>query len=410
MNKIRTMTMRVLLYFACLLFWCGAVDAHQGHEHQAAKASLAVSVAMDAQQQLWRVSVASGFVQVSHSQDLGKTFSNPVQVNQTPMKVAASGESRPKIAVAENGNLYLTWKAKADKRGAGNIWFARSTDAGQHFDQPFIVHQGQPEVARRESTLQLSQDGKITVAWLDTRDAEAAKAAGEPYRGTAIYYAVSTDEGQSFAPAHKLTDSSCECCRMATTTKPDGTVVLMWRHIFEEMQRDHMMAEIPKAGAQLDAHRASFGRWKIDGCPHHGPALARGGEGKHWWGYHYAYFDGKDKKPGLYYSRMDGEAWARVPAKRFGDFSKHASHPALWAMQQGEQEIVWRVWREMDGEEKQILGQHSEDGGRSWSAPLSLMTTKAKLDYPQLVGTASSVFLVCNTSDNGLLVKTLNRH
>lgn len=396
------------LYFACLLLWCCTAVAHQGHsKDQESKASLAISVAMDAKQQLWRASVNAGFVQVSFSQDLGKTFSPPVNVNQTPMKIAANGESRPKIAIASNGNLYLTWKAKAGKNGAGNIWFARSTDGGTKFDKPFRVHQDHSEVARRESTLQLSNDGKITVAWLDTRDAKAAKALGKPYRGTAIYYAVSQDQGQSFAPEQKLTDSSCECCRMASTTKPDGTVVLMWRHVFEGMQRDHMMAEIPKAGATADLHRASFGRWQIEGCPHHGGALARGGEGEQWWGYHYAYFDGKDKKPGLYYSRMDGEAWARVPAKQFGDFAKQAGHPVLWAKEVNGKELVWRVWQEIEAGQVEVLGQFSEDGGRSWGKEQILASLNAKIDYPQLIGLDSSAYLIINTMQSGLIVKPL---
>lgn len=392
------------LLFVCL-FWCCAVVAHQGHAHH--EASLAISVAMDAQQRLWRASVQSGFVQVSSSQDLGKTFGPAVNVNQTPMKVAASGEARPKIAIADGGNLYLSWKAKVGKNGEANILFARSTDGGKHFDKPLIAHQGHSEVARRESTLQVSQDGKITVAWLDTRDDKNAKASGQTSLGTAIYYAVSNDQGQSFAPEQKLTDSSCECCRIATTTKPDGTVVLLWRHVFEGMQRDHMMAEIPKPGAKPDLHRASFGRWKIDGCPHHGAALAQGGAGEYWWGYHYAYFDGKDKKPGLYYSRMDGEAWARVPAKRFGDFAKQAGHPALWSAQDGDKEMVWRVWREIDGKQKRILGQYSADGGRSWQDVKEIAAANGKVDYPQLVGHQHAVYLIWNTKKAGLIVKPL---
>ena len=59
-------------------------------------------------------------------------------------------------------------------------------------------------------------------------------------------------------------------------------------------------------------------------------------------GYHMAYFDGKDKKPGLYYSRMDGEAWVTSPAKQFGDNAKQARHPALLSM--GKK--VWLVWLE----------------------------------------------------------------
>jgi len=75
-----------------------------------------------------------------------------------------------------------------------------------------------------------------------------------------------------------------------------------------------MIAEIPAKANQIPVmKRATFGHWKIDGCPHQGAAIATGGEGKDWWGYHMAYFDGNDAKPGLYYSRMDGVAWASSP-------------------------------------------------------------------------------------------------
>ncbi len=391
--------------FCAMLLLAGMAEAHE--KHTKPYVPLAVSVAMDAKQQLWLAKVEEGHVLVSKSQDMGQSFSTPVNVNPIAMLVAASGESRPKLAIATNGNIYLTWKAKANNKGAGNIWFARSIDGGKQFEKPFIVHQETVAAARRESTLQLSDDGKITVAWLDASDAEQAKLAGEPYRGTAIYYAVSNDEGKSFEPAKKLTDSSCECCRIASSTKPDGTVVLLWRHVFEGMQRDHMMAEIPKAGATPDLHRASFGRWKIEGCPHHGGTLVRGGKGEQWWGYHLAYFDGKDKKPGLYYTRMDGKAWASVPAKQFGDFNKQAGHPVLWSSQKSQQENIWRVWREMDGEKVLIMGQYSIDGGRVWEQVNVLASAIGKADYPQLVGDNNAVFLVWNTQASGLLVKPL---
>ncbi len=376
-----------------------SVSAHEAHTKNTAT-KLAVSLAVDSTGVLWRVSVADGFVFVDQSADKGKTFSGKVKVNQKPQKVAARGEARPKIAIGPNGNIYLTWTQGLEKRFTGYIWFSRSEDGGKSFEEPKVVHQDRAEITHRFDAINVAPDGKITVTWIDKRDLEAAKKAKQPYTGAAIYYAVSTDHGATFQKEQKLADSSCECCRIALTTKPDGTAVAFWRHVFEGSQRDHMMAEIPKASEKPKLTRATFGRWKIDGCPHHGGALARGGEGADWWGYHMAYFDGKDKKPGLYYSRMDGEAWVAFPAKQFGDNSKQARHPALMSVGPH----VWLAWLETSADNtKKVMGMTSDDGGQSWSETKNLLSIKGKVDYPQLLPFKDNVYLAVNTVD-GLVV------
>jgi hypothetical protein len=387
------------LLFMMLLVFSIHVLAHEEHT-MGSKSTLAVSVAFDAEGTLWRASVHDGFVLVDKSMDKGKTFSKQVKVNDKPQKVAAKGEARPKIALGPQGNIYLTWTQGLAKQFTGYIWFSRSIDGGLSFEPPKVVHQDRAEITHRFDALNVSDDGKITVIWVDKRDLEFAKEAGKSYTGAAIYYAISTDDGASFDKEKKLADHSCECCRIAVTTKPDGTVVAMWRHVFAGSERDHMMTEIPKPGEQANLKRATFGHWKIDGCPHHGGALARGGEGADWWGYHMAYFDGNDKKPGLYYSRMDGVAWVGFPPKKFGDNTKQAGHPALLSI--GDK--VWLAWLEIDAKNvKQVMGMSSNDDGKTWSDARSLITIEGKADYPQLLSFKEEVYLLVNT-DKGLKV------
>jgi len=387
--------MKNLIVMLSLVITCLTmpVVAHEAHTTNS-QTKLAISLAFDQQGQLWRASVHDGFIVVDKSADKGKTFSNKVKVNRTSQKVAARGEARPKIAIGPKGNVYVTWTQGLKKRFTGYVWFARSVDGGKSFEKPKIVHQDRAEITHRFDALRVAPDGKITVTWIDKRDLVAAKQAGKPYTGAAIYYAVSTDQGATFQPEQKLADSSCECCRIATTTKPDGTVVAFWRHVFEGSQRDHMIAEIPKAGQKPKLTRATFGRWKLDGCPHHGGALASGGEGTNWWGYHMAYFDGQDKKPGLYYTRMDGEAWVGFPAKRFGDNGKQARHPALLSI--GHQ--VWLVWLDTTVDNaKELMGMASEDGGKSWSDTRVLLNQSGKVDYPVLLEHQGHAYLFLNT-------------
>ncbi len=395
MTKIFVIFCMMLATFSCV--------AHEEHTMQ--KSTLAISAALDTQGNLWRASVKDDFVLVDKSSDLGKTFSAPVKINSVAMKIGADGEARPKIAIGPEGNIDATWTEALKKPFAGYIWFARSVDGGKSFEKSYIVHQDRTEITHRFDALNVAPNGNITVSWVDKRDLIAAKAAGKKYEGAAIYYAVSTDKGASFKTEQKLADSSCECCRIVTANKPDGTVVAMWRHVFEGSERDHNIAEIPKAGEKPELHRATFGHWKIDGCPHHGAALASGGEGKDWWGYHMVYFDGQDAKPGLYYSRMDGVAWASSPPKKIGDNSKQAGHPAI--LSNGEN--VWLVWREINDGQASILGIISDDGGRSWSDPKTLANTSAKADYPILISNKTAAYLVWNTQQDGLQVIALTK-
>jgi hypothetical protein len=403
MKKILCLVLSALVGFTL------SAQAHEEHtQHQSS--NLAVSVAFDANGNLWRARAKDDFVLVDMSRDLGKSFAKPMAINTIAQKVAADGEARPKIVIGPEGNIYLTWTEALKTPFSGYIWFVRSINSGKSFDKPYIVHQDRSEITHRFDALNVSPNGNVTVTWVDKRDLIAAKIANKPYDGAAIYYAVSSNKGASFSLEQKLADSSCECCRIVTTNKPDGSVVAMWRHVFAGSERDHMLAEIPqltKSGQPISPpmlKRATFGHWQIDGCPHHGAAIASGGDGKDWWGYHMAYFDGNDKKPGLYYSRMDGVAWASSPPKKFGNNKNQAGHPALLAM--GDQ--VWLVWREIELKNnmahQSIVGMFSDDGGRSWQDAKVLATSMGKTDYPQLVGFQGKTYLAWNTVDEGFLL------
>jgi len=367
------------------------VFAHEDHT-KPQKSTLAISVTLDSQGKLWRASVKNGFVLVDASDDTGRTFSEPVKVNLNEQKIGADGEARPKIAIGPEGNIYLTWTEALKVPFSGYVWFSRSVNGGKSFEKPYIVHQDRAEITHRFDALNVALDGKITVAWVDKRDLIAAKKAGQPYDGAAIYYAVSTDSGKSFAPEQKLADSSCECCRIALTNKPDGTVVAMWRHVFAGSERDHAIAEIiPNAKPSIV--RASFGHWKIDGCPHHGSALAVG-EG---FGYHMAYFDGAGDKPSLMVSRMDGTAWVSSPPKKFGNMKNNPGHPSL--LSNGDN--VWLAWRETHEATNNFWGMQSTDGGKTWHEAKIIFSSKGKADYPILLTDKGKIYLVVNTAMNG---------
>jgi Neuraminidase (sialidase) len=166
-----------------------------------------------------------------------------------------------------------------------------------------------------------------------------------------------------------------------------------------------MLAEIPQKPDQTSiVKRATFGHWKIDGCPHHGAAIASG-SGQGWQGYHMAYFDGNDKAPGLYYSRMDGATWIASSPQKFGDNAKQAGHPAL--LSKGES--LWLAWRETKAGKTSILYMFSDDGGKSWSSAKTLKSTDQKTDYPILIQHKNQPYLVWNTQQERLQITPLQK-
>ena len=366
--------------------------AHEGHDHGM---PVYVSVALDSKQQLWRVSSNNGFVYVDKADPakLPLVFNSQKKLNAESYKVAVNGEGKPKIVVAKNGNIYVTWTQVLPTNYSGYIWFSRSVDGGQAFSEPKIVHQDRSIITHAFDVLTVSSSGRIYVAWVDNRDLIAAQLAKEPYDGAAIYYSLSDDDGASFSEERKVADTSCECCRIAMLANEQGEAVMMWRQLFDGGVRDHAIAKVNPNEVTPKIHRASFGNWKIDACPHHGPAIAKGGD----WGYHMAWFDGGDKA-GLFYARMDGEAWVSSPAKRFGDANSQAGHPAL--MSDGEQ--VWLAWKEMTDTTSLVKLVKSNDGGRSWGEPVVISQTKGKSDYPQLLLKDGQAYLAWNTEFDGL--------
>ena len=87
----------------------------------------------DEQGALWLTRVEDGHVLVSHSSDQGKSFSKPVKVNQQAGAIVASGETRPKILWAKNGNIYIAYTQSLEISFAGNIRFSCSVDGGKGF-------------------------------------------------------------------------------------------------------------------------------------------------------------------------------------------------------------------------------------------------------------------------------------
>lgn len=371
-------------------------QGHQGHNAARGKPELGTAVAADAQGRIWMASKegtgVAQFVVVQMSGDGGKTWSAPRRIQAEPEPVSAEGENRPKVAIGTKGELYIAYTKPLAKPYTGEIRFVRSLDGGKTFSAPMTVHANRDVITHRFESMAVDRDGRIYVAWIDKRDVEAASARKEKYAGAALYYAVSEDSGASFKGDYKIADHSCECCRIGLALNPAGTVVALWRHVFDPNIRDHALAELAPAGKAGPLTRATFDNWRVDACPHHGPSLAYAGDGTR----HQVWFNVKEDEGGAFYASTTP---AGQPGKVVKLGSAQAEHPDVAV--NGKEVAV--VWKQFDGKSTAILARLSVDGGLSW-AEKELARTAKDSDQPHLMNAPSGILLAWRTQEEGMRI------
>ena len=348
---------------------------------------------------LWVAFEMDGRIFVSRSADAGDEFSEPVAVNPAPEPVDINGENRPKIAVGTDGEVFVSWTRKLPGGFNGEIRFSRSLDSGATFESVRTINDDGLETGHRFETLIVDGRGNVYLAWIDKRDLEAAREAGADYAGAAVYYAISTDRGESFEPNRKVADHSCECCRIAAAETAGGDIGLLYRAVFDGSIRDHAFAVIGPGGVTRTSRRATWDGWRIDACPHHGPALLSAGRSA----FDLAWFTNGDERQGVFYGSFDADT-GEVANIRAVSASPSAGHPSL-ARSRGK---LFLAWKEFTGETTDVLLISSDDGGASWTAPVVAARTSGGSDHPFLLADDGRLFLSWHTGDEGLRIAAID--
>lgn len=390
--------MRTVLWL-CLgwALWPIAASAqHQGHnpapcQDTGLHCATSATPAFAADGTMWLVWAAGGRVMAGHSQDLGRSFDQVVAVNQESERIDSGPDARPKIVIDPGGRIIVAYAVFQDDRYNGRVMFSRSVDGGGSFSRPRPITDD--ATSQRFETLALDPEGNLFAAWIDKRNAPAAKAAGKPYAGAALAYSWSSDGGGSFPPARIALDNVCECCRLGVAFAGARRPVILFRNIFGRSTRDHAVLVFADPEAPGLPHRVSADDWQVEACPHHGPSLAVGEAGV----IHAAWFTSGKARQGLFYARsLDGGEHFATPTP-IGDHARRPARPFL--LTSGH--TVRLVWKEFDGEVTAIKQITSTDDGASWSAPVELATTADASDHPLLVSSGAHSFLSWMTRAEG---------
>ncbi|MES2163742.1 MAG: sialidase family protein [Pseudomonadota bacterium] len=345
---------------------------------------------------LWSVQLdAQGRLAVHRSADDGRHWLPPLLLDTAGDPIKTSGEGPPKILFGPQGLVLISYSRPLAQKYAAEIRLLRSTDGGAHFAAPVTLHQDRQPTSHSYAAMAFDAAGALHTVWIDGRDKLAATTTATTaggtasYRGATLYHNVSLDGGASFGPDLRLSDHSCECCRIALSPTADGRVALLWRHVSAPNIRDHAFMLLPGAdNAAATPVRASYDNWAVDGCPHHGPALTPAADG----GYHAVWFGVRDGLAQVRYGRLDRSGAPLGAAQALPD--SQAEHADILAS--GARLAI--VWRSYDGSATHLRAWLSDDDGRHFTLR-ELASSGADNGYPQLLQKNGRLFVIWNTTE-----------
>ncbi len=172
---------------------------------------------------LWQEIVFSGGTHggeifFARSIDGGETFDDPVNLSKT---LAGDGKGRLTRRYWHNGSLDLAlgpagtlYAAWSEYEGA--LWLSRSTDAGESFSKPLRIAGGSADPARGPS-LAVGTDNQVYLAWSVGED-----------RAADIYVTKSIDAGRSFGAPRIAFESDGHADAPKIAVDSAGTVHLVY--------------------------------------------------------------------------------------------------------------------------------------------------------------------------------------
>jgi len=245
------------------------------------------------------------------SDDAGDHFGDPLAIGAAPGEVRAHVGGTPRLLLGPRSELYAVWATPQA------LEVARSTDYGKSFGAPVPVPM---RGARAPSFFDaaVAPDGTLLLAWL-------GRVPNKPTpKGTAGVSVASSRDGVHFDVAPGVASGACPCCRPALAADSQGRWFLSFRTVRAGIRDMVAMVTADRGGTWSAPVPVSRDGWRIDGCPHSGPALAVVNGALY-----VAWYSEAGGAPRLYWTRSPTARLAFAPRRRLSGALLDANQPAL---------------------------------------------------------------------------------
>ncbi len=346
----------------------------------------------------------------ARSSDGGATWSPAVRVTPDTGEVKPHGEASPRLVAGPGGRLAVVWPRDVPVAGrkwpASAIRLARSLDGGRTWLPPVTVNDdttGAP-VGHNFQGAAWAGDSGLVAAWLDERSGrplahhhDATATAGDRTNeaDATVFLASSPDFGRTWAANRAVWGGACPCCRITMARGRDGGVAAAWRGHFPGNVRDVVTAAVaPRTDSPVRVHDDG---WVYPGCPHNGPGLSLGADGRR----HVVWYTAANGKTGLYYAVVTGAADAAAgsgsePVPLVEGTKLPPVHGAVAALPRGG--AIAAMDALSDGS-RAIAVAHLPRGTRR-ARPVGVPGSAGGL-YPQILTVSDSTALVAYTLEHG---------
>lgn len=294
-------------------------------------------------------------------------WSAPMRVNSQAGSAVAIGTIRgPQFALGRNGCVHVAWNgssAAEPKPSAGGspMLYARLADDGKSFSTQWNLMTATHELDGGGSVA-ADADGRVFVVW----HGSPAGSKGETNR--AVFLAMSTDDGGSFAPERAISPAgtgACGCCGLTVFANTRGDAFVMFRTARSMMQRDMALLVSSDHGSSF---RATFSHpWSVGMCPMSSATVNTAGA---------LTLAAWETAGRVHLGRFSKAEW-KSEVRAVGPL-KGAKHPRLATNVRGETLMVWTEgtgwqrggalsWQAFDMDGKPTAEEGWKDGIPAWS-------------------------------------------
>ena len=294
-------------------------------------------------------------------------WSDPLKVNSQAGSAVAIGTIRgPQLALGRNGRAHVVWNGSQSAtpkpvNGGSPLLYARLNDDGRGFSaQRDLI--GRTHELDGGGSVAADAEGRVFVVW----HASPAGSKGETNR--AVFLALSTDDGRSFASERAISPTgtgACGCCGLTALANARGEAFVLFRTARTMMQRDMALLVSSDRGGSF---RESFSHpWSVGMCPMSSANIASADNGT-WVAWETA---GR-----VQFARFSDADWKAQP-RAFGAL-KGAKHPRVAVNRRGETLLVWTegtgwqrggsfAWQLLDAKGEPTTEKGKREGIPAWS-------------------------------------------